>query len=374
MKPALAVIGTRPEAIKLAPVVRELADRELAVEVLVTGQHEVDQVVPVLRTLGIGPELIRFGSYRNSSGVTESIGHLIDSVSAEISGRNPGVVLVQGDTASTFAGALGGFLRAVPVAHVEAGLRTHDLAHPFPEEGFRQAVARWASLHLAPTEAALKHLLLENVFCDDFRVTGNTGVDSLRIISESIGEKPILDRIVFTLHRRESWSESMRSILRNVRRAMDSYSATEFLVVRHPNPVVGDETERYLGSARNATLVPPLEYPAMVEALLQARGILTDSGGLQEEALALGIPTLVMRRRTERPELLQDGEGVLVGNEGAGIESGLAQILSREVPQANTFRATVIGDGFASRRVVDALLECALCGPVRVGAQGAQRA
>lgn len=361
MKRVLVVIGTRPEAIKLAPVVKEIIERDLEVHVLVTGQHDVDQVLPVLSTMRVPEDLIYCGTYDNSTGVTESIGNLIDSVAGEVHRRGADAVIVQGDTASTFAGALGAFLRGIPIVHVEAGLRTHDLAHPFPEEGFRQAVARWATLHLAPTTVALDHLLRENVFHQNFRVTGNTGVDSLRVVAELIGELPVLDRVVFTLHRRESWGESMRAILRNVRKAMDRHPDTEFLIVRHPNPVVGNELEAFLGDARNANVVLPLDYPSMVRALLQARGILTDSGGLQEEALALGVPTLVMRRKTERPELLHDGGGVLVGNEGAGIAVGLEQIMATVPPHANVFRATVIGDGFASRRVTDALQECNLC-------------
>ena len=357
MKPALVVVGTRPEAIKLAPLVKELCDRGYWVDVLVTGQHDMGQVLPVLQTMGIPESLVSFSPYENIEGVTESIGRLIDSVSTEVAMREPGVIIVQGDTASTFAGALAGFLRGVPVAHVEAGLRTHDLSHPFPEEGFRQAVARWAAVHLAPTEAAADHLRRENVFHSDYRVTGNTGVDSLRIVSETLGRLTVLDRIVFTLHRRESWGEGMRAILRNVRRAMDSFPNTEFLIVRHPNPAVGEEVQRHLSNASNATVVPPLEYPEMVAALLQSRGILTDSGGLQEEALALGVPTLVMRQRTERPELLHEGKGALVGNEGGGIEAGLQRILTEPLPIANVFRSTIIGDGFASRRVVDALEE-----------------
>lgn len=360
------IIGTRPEAIKLAPVVREFQKCRIPTRTLLTGQHDEQQVLPVLETIGVDLGNVIRASYQRTVSVTESLGVLVDEIGSRVAEQSPAFVVVQGDTASTFAGALASFVRQVPLVHVEAGLRTRDLRHPFPEEGFRQAVARWASVHLCPTERARKQLMSEEVPHRNLFVTGNTGLDSLRLLTQAYGAVPVTNQIVFTMHRRESWGAKMLKVLRNIRVAADQHPSVDFVVIAHPNPALAQATSRAFGGAPNVRLLGPQPYTAMVRVLLGSRGLVTDSGGLQEEALALGIPTLVLRQKTERPELLDEGDGQLIGNEGEGISSGLDVILSRDKRTQNAFRSTVLGDGKASQRIVDALMDCDLLAEVFV--------
>lgn len=360
--PNLVVVGTRPEAIKLAPVILELEMRRMPVQVVLTGQHEHEKITPILSSIGVSSSVLYRGGYENRQGVTESVGELIDCVADVVRARKPRSVIVQGDTASTFAGALAGFLQNIPVAHVEAGLRTHDLENPFPEEGFRQAVARWTRLHLCPTELAASHLEQENVQHRNVVVTGNTGIDALRIVAQGLGDLEVENSVLFTLHRRESWGGKMVTVLRNMRDVTKAHPETKFVLVRHPNRANGDMMEKAMVGSPNVAVVPPLPYEQMVRTLKKCRGLMTDSGGLQEEALALGIPTLVLRQTTERPEVLEDGCARLVGNDGEGIAEELEIMLKGQRACRNEFRATKIGDGFASVRVVDALAQQGLCG------------
>ncbi|MDQ6874670.1 MAG: UDP-N-acetylglucosamine 2-epimerase (non-hydrolyzing) [Actinomycetota bacterium] len=364
-KPVVALIcGTRPEAIKLAPVATALAASGWAQPVLAaTGQHG-DVVHEVLDLFGLHADHAVPAAVRTES-VAELSARMLGELDALLSHVEADLVIVQGDTASTLAGAMAGFFRRVPVAHVEAGLRTGDLDAPFPEEGNRRLVSQVTALHLAPTAGARANLLADGIAADKIVITGNTVIDALLAARAAACpyDDPQLEAIdaagrplvVVTAHRRESWGAPIGRIGHAVRRLAALHPDCDFVVAAHMNPAVREVLEPALRSCRNVYLPGPVAYGPFARLIGRASLLVTDSGGIQEEASALGLPVLVTRDTTERTESLDHGVARLVGTDEATIVSAATRLLKD--PQAYADMARVVhpyGDGFAAERVVAA--------------------
>jgi UDP-N-acetylglucosamine 2-epimerase (non-hydrolysing) len=364
-KRILLVYGTRPEAIKLAPVVRELARRgqsanaPLAALICATAQHR--QLLDDVHALfGITPDF-DLDLMQPNQGLVELTARALIAVSQVIRDARPHAVVVQGDTTSAMAGALAAFYGRVPVAHVEAGLRTRDLAAPFPEEMNRQVIGRLARWHFAPTPDAQANLLAEGIDAGAIEVTGNTSIDALRqVTAERLSQAPpellpgVGERLLLvTAHRRESFGEGFLSICSALRTIVTRFPDVRVVYPVHPNPNVRGPVEEHLGGEPRIQLVAPLPYGKFVALLGAAWVVLTDSGGLQEEAPGLGKPVLVMRDSTERPEPIAAGTAVLVGTDAGRIVAAVARL--HDDPAAYAAMATAknpFGDGHAATRIV----------------------
>jgi UDP-N-acetylglucosamine 2-epimerase (non-hydrolysing) len=362
----LFVFGTRPEAIKLCPVILHLLSRpeDFRVTVCVTAQHRamLDQV---LKVFGVVPDydldLMRPGQTLSQS--TSRIIAALEPVIAEI---QPDVVLVQGDTTTTFCGALAAFYQHVPVGHVEAGLRTRDLRQPFPEELNRVMTSRIASLHFAATAGAAVNLAAEAVDPQTVFITGNSGIDAVLQIRDRLnsGDLPATvyswrdDRkklILVTAHRRESFGVGLESICRGLRRLAERRDV-QIVYPVHRNPSVTAPVHRLLENQTNIHLIEPLDYVPFVELMRAAHILITDSGGVQEEGPSLGKPVLVTREKTERPEAVEAGTVVLVGPQEDRIVAQASLLLDNEIEHGR--RSLVhnpYGDGHASERIAGAI-------------------
>ncbi|MFJ8360427.1 non-hydrolyzing UDP-N-acetylglucosamine 2-epimerase [Streptomyces sp. NPDC093984] len=366
MKRIMAVYGTRPEAIKMAPVVealRESADFETLVTV--TGQHRsiLDQVN---RLFGITPDH-DLGILSAGQTLTDITNRTLHRLQPVLERERPDAVLVQGDTTTTLAGALAAFYQKIPVVHMEAGLRTQCRYSPYPEEMNRRLTTRLADLHLAPTTSARQNLLGEGVAEESVVVTGNTVIDALlRTLDRTAGQVSdptvrLLDAdprrvVLVTAHRRESWGQGMESI----GGALSSLASLhpDLLVVFpiHRNPAVRSAILPKIAGLENVKVVEPLDYEGFAHLMNRAHLILTDSGGIQEEGPSLGKPVLVMREATERPEGVAAGTVVLVGTDGARIVAEVTRLLRDPVAYARMAQAVnPYGDGFAAERTVQAL-------------------
>ncbi len=357
----LVVIGTRPEAIKMAPVVHALRARsaQVDVQVAVTAQHR-DLLDEPLASFGIEPEhdldLMRPGQTPNTvaAAVLGGLAPILDAV-------RPDWVLVQGDTTTAFAAALAAFHGGIRVGHVEAGLRTGRRHDPFPEEVNRSMIARLADVHFAPTPRNRDNLVREGVDAGDVVVTGNTVIDALAWMRERLGPSPPVEAgrtVLVTAHRRESFGPGIENICTAIERLCDRYGdAVTFEFPVHPNPNVYNVVHQRLGDRPQVRLFPPLDYAAMVDLLTHAFLVLTDSGGLQEEAPSFGKPVLVLRRVTERDEAVDAGTVQLVGTDPDRIVDGFTSLW--DDPDAYARMAQAInpyGDGRASARIVAHLL------------------
>lgn len=362
MKQILLVLGTRPEAIKLAPLLLALNRTEgLCARLLHSGQHE-ELTDKALAAFGITPDLRLPPAHdRTLGGLTA---HLLRELGRVLERHRPDLVLVHGDTATAFAASLACFYARVPTAHVEAGLRSGDPASPFPEEFNRRAIALTAALHFAPTEDARAHLLTEGIDEKKIFVVGNTGIDALRYTVKADLDHPLIHAaagkrlILFTAHRRESWGEPLRGMLRALDALLRRFPDTAAILPMHPNPLLRKEIRAILRPHDRLILTEPPEPPIFHTLLARATLVLTDSGGIQEEAAALGIPTLVMRDRTERPEGLTEGGGplILTGTDQADILRTASLLLTDPHRYAATAQKTdAFGDGFASERIAEIL-------------------
>ena len=352
------VCGTRPEIIKLAPVYHALrALPELHVVWVHTGQH-AEMAADMLRCFGITPhaQLERSGASLEAFSV-----ECRARLDALVARQHWDLCIVQGDTESAFLGALSSFYRRVPVAHVEAGLRTYNLARPFPEEGLRQMISRIASMHWAPTERAREALLREGIPPEAILRTGNTVVDAQQWICRRHGivreGRPADGHILVTAHRRENWGEEMEQTFHAVADLARLHADKRVLFPVHLNPVVHKPAHAILHGLDNVTLTAPLDYLGMQRALVGACLLLTDSGGLQEEAPTFGVPTLVLRHETERPEAVEAGCARLVGPNRDAIVREASRLLDDPLA-AERMRKVVnpFGDGQAARRIAQAVM------------------
>ena len=359
--------GTRPEAIKLAPVVHALQHHpHLKPHLCITGQH-TDLLTPMLEFFQLQPNVhLRWERLHRS--LPESTSRLTEAIDGYLEETKPDMVLVQGDTASTFTAALTAFYHQIPLGHIEAGLRTGSLQAPFPEEAYRQLTTRLADLHFASTPSNRQHLLDEGISAEKIHLTGNTVVDALRWarkqkVSSQLppawssllsSNHPL---VVVTCHRRESWDEGMEIVGRSLRRLAHHCPDVQFLLPLHPNPRVREPLRRALSGGKerhNLHLGEPLAYPAMLELLEAASLVMTDSGGIQEEAAALKTPVLVLREKTDRPEAVDAGMALLVGLEEGRIVSEAVRLLhSAKEREQMMLGSNPFGDGKAAERIVE---------------------
>ncbi|HKB11976.1 MAG TPA: UDP-N-acetylglucosamine 2-epimerase (non-hydrolyzing) [Vicinamibacterales bacterium] len=360
----VVVFGTRPEAIKLAPVVAELKRRpHVDVRVVTTAQHR-ELLDPVLQVFSLAPDC-DLGVMQPRQSLAALSGRVLTAMDDLLGVDPPDVLIVQGDTTSAFICALAAFYRGVPVAHVEAGLRTARPTNPFPEEMNRRLVGALATLHFAPTERARRALLAEGIPGDQVFVTGNTVVDALQFIcaSDALARTPSIvspaagERlIVATLHRRESWGAPLDAMCRAVRSIVEARSDVRVVLPVHLNPAVGASVRRTLAEVPRVTLTEPLDYIQFVALMKASWIVLTDSGGVQEEAPALGKPVLVLRDTTERPEAVDEGVARLVGTDPEAIRTAVLDLLDRPDERDRMARAvSPFGDGRAAERIANIL-------------------
>jgi UDP-N-acetylglucosamine 2-epimerase (non-hydrolysing) len=352
----MIVVGTRPEGIKLAPVIKKLAHHaRLKPFVVATGQHR-EMLTQVFDWFNINPDIdlavMRPNQTLNS--ITAAVVNHIDLILNE---RNPGAVLVQGDTTSAFAAAVAAFYCGIPVGHVEAGLRTYDLNAPFPEEANRAMISRIARWHFAPTINACNVLKSEGVL-GRILVTGNTVVDALLDTASRLPDNLSSNRrlVLITGHRRENFGARFAEAFTAIGALAARFPDVDFVYPVHMNPNVRSYAHSALGHFPNVTLTEPLSYPKLVSLLKRATLVLTDSGGIQEAAPTFGTPVLVMRDKTERPEAVEAGVAVLVGTRADEIVRQATRVLS-DATARHQFSARVnpYGDGTASARIVSAL-------------------
>jgi UDP-N-acetylglucosamine 2-epimerase (non-hydrolysing) len=354
------VLGTRPEAIKLAPVIRAFqAAPDFRTRVVLTGQHR-EMVSQVMELFGLSADhdLALMAPKQTLTHITCAA---LQGLKEEFAAHRPDLVLVQGDTTTAFASALAAFYEQIPVGHVEAGLRTDNLFDPFPEEANRRLISQLAQLHFAPTEVSAANCRASGVI-GEVLTTGNTVIDALLLMAEQAPsyEQPGLDwqsqRVILaTVHRRENWGDRLADIGRGVLELLERFPDTALLLPLHRNPTVREPLQAMLGSHPRAFLTEPLDYDQLVAAMRGCTLVLTDSGGLQEEAPALGKPVLVLRRTTERPEAVSAGTARLIGTDSADIVAEASRLLSDAAAYEAMARAhNPFGDGRASGRIVTA--------------------
>ncbi|WP_250031399.1 non-hydrolyzing UDP-N-acetylglucosamine 2-epimerase [Paractinoplanes maris] len=357
--------GTRPEAVKLAPVVLAMREQGLIEPVLLASGQHPQMVTQALAAFDLTPD-VTLTVERTTGSQAELLTGMVRELDALWDVRPPAAVIVQGDTTTSLAGALAAFWRRIPVVHLEAGLRSGDLDSPFPEEANRKLVAQVASLHLAPTPLAAMNLLDENVAPVDVMVTGNTVVDAtLAVAGRKLPyENPVVaaaragrtNRLVLvTAHRRESWGHPLDRILTAVRTLVAKYPDIDVILPSHPNPAVRAQVEAGLAGLERVTVTDPLPYADLSRLLSEAYLVLTDSGGIQEEAPSFGVPALVLREVTERVESLDAGCAKLVGSDTALIVAEASALLDdRARRDAMTVNGNPYGDGLAARRTAQA--------------------
>ena len=364
----LVVVGTRPEVIKMGPVVRALSENShnVSFKVCVTSQHR-EMAEEALRIFDIHPDY-DLNVMTGDQTPTQVAAAVLERIEPVLRSEEPDWVLVQGDTTSVTAASLAAFYCRVRVGHVEAGLRTHNRLHPFPEEVHRRIVGTTADLHFAPTVRARCELLKEGVAENDIVLTGNPIVDAVQWVAEMRFDRDCLPAcrersrrkiLLVTAHRRENFGKPLENICNALRDIADHYQNEVVIVYPvHMNPNVRGPVHRILGDLSNVRLTPPLSYIAFVNLLRESYLVLTDSGGVQEEAPSFGVPILVLRNVTERPENVESGTARIVGSDRERIVSNVRRLIENRDEYSVMSRATnPYGDGKAAKRIVNALLE-----------------
>ncbi len=363
MKKVMLVFGTRPEAIKMCPVVNELKKRaSIQTIVCVTGQHR-EMLNQVLEVFGVEPEY-DLAIMQERQTLFDVAVHILDSIKEVLDKEKPDIVLVHGDTSTTFVTALACFYLQIPVGHVEAGLRTYNIYSPYPEEFNRQAVSIISQYNFAPTELAKENLLREGKSPESIYVTGNTAIDALKTTVRKDYAHPELEwsgdsrLILITAHRRENLGEPMKNMFQAIRRVLDEHGDVKAIYPIHMNPVVREIANSVFAGDERIHIIEPLDVMDFHNFMARSYMILTDSGGIQEEAPSLGKPVLVMRDTTERPEGIAAGTLKLVGTDEAVIYQAFKLLLDDEEEYAKMSNASnPYGDGLASMRIAD-ILEC----------------
>jgi len=354
----LVVAGTRPEVIKQAPVVLELRRRNLPVHVVSTGQH-ASVLDPLFAHFGISPDTELTVERRADASLSDLLSALTASLGVVVNERRPSIVVTQGDTTSALAAAMAGFLGRAHVVHLEAGLRTGNLDSPFPEEANRRLITQVSRHHFAPTALAVQNLLSEGVEPAAVTMSGNTVIDALTYTARRTPRQTDSDtrrRVLITAHRRESWGRPFDDILAAIAVSAHKHTQSLFTWVAHPNASLRTRVDAALGALPNVVISEPLGYPEMVAALRSHDLVLTDSGGLQEEAPTFGVPVLVMRDTTERFEAVSAGCAALVGTNTADICRQVDRLLEEpEAYKSMVVSSNPFGDGRAASRVVDVL-------------------
>lgn len=359
------VIGTRPEAIKVAPVVSAMrADGRFQAVLIASGQHTTP-VLQALAPFGIEPD-ITLNLERQTGTLNEFSALLLPELERTFQELRPVACVVHGDTITASASAFAAFLAQIPVVHLEAGLRTGDLASPFPEEGNRKVIDHLCSLHLAPTRGSAMNLLREGLTSNTIVITGNTVVDAIQEVASR--DLPYSDPrltavedsnrriVVLTVHRRESWGAPLQRILEGVRQLVASDPDIHVVVPTHPNPEVRRDVHAGFDGIDRVLVCDPLPYADMARLLANASLVLTDSGGIQEEAPTFDVPVLILREVTERPEAVESGVAKLIGADTAAILREATAVLAGEAEWNTTgYGTNPFGDGQASQRSVDAI-------------------
>jgi len=363
MKKVMLVFGTRPEAIKMCPLVNELKTREnLETIVCVTGQHRqmLDQV---LEAFNVVPDY-DLSIMKEKQTLFDITTNILNRIKEVLEKEKPDVVLVHGDTSTTFVTALACFYLQIPVGHVEAGLRTYDIYSPFPEEFNRQAVGIVSKFNFAPTELSKQNLISEKKDESTIYITGNTAIDALKTTVKDDYKHEILDwasdsrLIVLTAHRRENLGEPLKNMFNAIKRIVDEHPDIKVIYPIHMNPVVRETANSILGDNERIKIIEPLEVLDFHNFLARSYLILTDSGGIQEEAPSLGKPVLVMRDTTERPEGIKAGTLKLVGTDEEKIYQEFKLLLTNEEEYNKMANASnPYGDGFACKKIADILEE-----------------
>ena len=360
MKKVFICFGTRPEAIKMCPLVNELKTRNLEVVVCVTGQHRqmLDQV---LEAFNVDPDY-DLSIMKERQTLFDITINILDKIKVVLEKERPDVVLVHGDTTTTFVTALACYYLQIPIGHVEAGLRTYNVFSPYPEEFNRQAVSIVSRYNFAPTELSKKNLINEGKDPNTIYVTGNTAIDALKTTVRKDYSHPQLDwaagsrLVMITAHRRENLGEPMRHMFRAISRIINEFEDVKAIYPIHMNPVVREIANEILGDCDRIRIIEPLEVVDFHNFLANSYLILTDSGGIQEEAPSLGKPVLVMRDTTERPEGIAAGTLKLVGTDEQTIYNNFKELLqNREEYLKMSMASNPYGDGFACKRIADIL-------------------
>lgn len=363
MKKIMVVFGTRPEAIKMCPLVKELYTRQdINTIVCVTGQHR-QMLNQVLAAFGVQPDY-DLSIMKEKQTLFDVTGSILEKIKAVLERERPDIVLVHGDTSTTFVTALSAFYLQIPVGHVEAGLRTYNIYSPYPEEFNRQATGIIAAFHFAPTELSKRNLLNEGKKEESVYVTGNTAIDALKTTVRNDYCHPELEwakgsrLIMLTAHRRENLGEPMYHMFRAIRRIVDETPDIRVIYPIHMNPVVRQAANDIFAGDDRIHIIEPLDVLDFHNFLARSYLILTDSGGIQEEAPSLGKPVLVMRDTTERPEGIRAGTLKLVGTDEEIIYREFRKLLTDQKEYEKMAHASnPYGDGFASRRIADILME-----------------
>jgi len=363
MKKVMLVFGTRPEAIKMCPLVKELKTRKnLITKVCVTGQHR-EMLHQVLKVFDVVPDY-DLDIMKTKQTLFDVTVNILERIKAVLEEEKPDVVLVHGDTSTTFVTALACFYLQIPVGHVEAGLRTYNLDSPFPEEFNRQAVGIVSKFNFCPTELSKQNLVNECKKEETMFITGNTAIDALKTtvredyVNEHLEWAKDSRLIMLTAHRRENLGEPMKNMFRAIKRIVDEHSDVKVIYPIHMNPVVRETANSILGDNDRIRIIEPLEVIDFHNFLARSYMILTDSGGIQEEAPSLGKPVLVMRDTTERPEGIKAGTLKLVGTDEELIYNNFKLLLENEEEYNKMSKAqNPYGDGFACKRIANILEE-----------------
>ncbi len=361
-KPIVAfVVGTRPDAIKTAPVVLAFKSSDDVKTVLVsTGQHR-EMLAQALGTFGLTAD-IDLDVMQHGQTLSSLTTKVLDGLDRVLVERSPSLVMAQGDTTTTFVAGLASFYRQVPFGHIEAGLRTETVWNPYPEEFNRRAVSLFASIHFAPTRWAADNLLSERVRPDDVFVTGNTGIDAVRAVADRHSKEWYPDHtgrvVLLTTHRRENWGKPQEGICRAAREVVERFEDVLLVVPMHRNPAVRETITAAFKGCPRVELIEPPEYADFVKLMQRATLILTDSGGVQEEAPSFGVPVLVLRETTERPEGVEAGTARLVGTDKNRIVAETCTLLTDSgAYKAMAHAVSPYGDGAAADRIKSVVLE-----------------
>ena len=357
------VMGTRPEAIKLAPLILEFKKfKKIKINIALSGQHE-DMIKSVMDIFDL-KEDINLNILKRSISLDQSISLILSELSVFFDDLKPDIVFVQGDTITAFAGALAAFLKSIPVAHIEAGLRTENIYSPFPEEANRRMISQLTRLHFSPTKIAYENLINNGINKDVF-ISGNTVVDALNLVSKKINDFNIKNidiykenYILTTVHRRENWGDPISNIAKGILNIAEKNKNIKFIIPMHENPLVRVPLINILGNNKNILLIDPLPYSEFILTLRHSLLVLTDSGGIQEEAHTLGIPTLILRDATERPEVLLEGNALLVGTDSNRIEIEINDLIRNSNRfKSNKKNLNTFGDGNASKFILEKTIE-----------------
>lgn len=360
-KKVFLVFGTRPEAIKMAPLAKKLAeDDRFETKVVVTGQHR-EMLDQVLRAFAIVPDY-DLNIMHQGQTLSEITSRVLEKLTTILQKERPDILLVHGDTTTTFSAALSAFYQQIPIGHVEAGLRTWDKYSPFPEEMNRQLTDDLTDLYFAPTRKSKENLIKENHSEQHIYVTGNTAIDAMKnTLDENYEIPPEISKnqkriVLVTMHRRENLGEPMHAVFTAIQKAAHNYPDTQFIFPMHKNPAVREVANETLGNLKNISLIEPLDVIDFHNYAKQSYLILTDSGGVQEEAPSLGVPVLVLRDQTERPEGVTAGTLRLVGTETDIVYETIKELFENSAAYENMSKASnPYGDGKASGRITEAI-------------------